>query len=120
MAPSICLCRKAICIQSLSSYAHYLGNLQTKTSFWYFTFPNLEKLGKVIYSYSASIYMAPGEYETRGGFDFTYGIKPLKGMDFYLFARAFIGPDYYNLRHIYKRKAITLGIITDTMHMPIF
>ena len=98
----------------------YYYNKLTLTNMFVTDRPNLEKLGKVIYSYSASIYMAPGEYETRGGFDFTYGIKPLKGMDFYLFARAFIGPDYYNLRHIYKRKAITLGIITDTMHMPIF
>ena len=82
--------------------------------------PDFKFLKKKIYSYSASIYMGPGSYKTRGEFEFTYGVKPYQKMDFYFFARLFIGPDYYNLRHYYQRRAITVGIMADPLNIGLF
>jgi len=59
-------------------------------------------------------------YKTNVDITPSLGVKPYKHIDFYLFINYFYGNDYYNSRHIYKRSAFMIGIITDPIDLNIF
>lgn len=59
-------------------------------------------------------------YKTNFDFSPTIGIKPYKNMDMYIAINYYYGNDYYNLRHIYKRSAFMIGIITDPTDIKLF
>ena len=100
--------------------SNYFYNKVTLSNTFVSERPDAKVFKKKIYSYSASIYTGPAPYVTRGSFEFTYGVKPYHKMDFYIFTRAYIGPDYYNLRHYYQRRALTFGIMTDPLNIGLF
>ena len=53
--------------------------------------------------------------------DLYFAYKPFhKLTDFSIFARVYLGPDYYNLYYINTLRAFTIGIIADPLSIPIF
>ncbi len=99
--------------------SYYYTKAQLANTFIYED-PNFNFFNKSILQYSFATYFHQDFEEVKFHFDGLYGFKIFKGMDFFIFARAYIGPDYYNSRYVFDRRALTFGIMTDALSFPIF
>jgi len=98
---------------------YYFNKLSLYNSFIYED-PKFEFLNKSILQYSIASYFKGSLKNPRFSFDALYGIKIFEGMDFFLFTRFYIGPDYYNSRYVLNRRALTFGILTDPFSFSVF
>ena len=99
--------------------SYYYTKTQLTSTFIYED-PNFNFFNKSILKYSFATYIHQDFEELKFHFDGLYGFKIFKGMDFFIFARAYIGPDYYNSRYVFNRRALTFGIMTDALSLPLF
>ena len=83
--------------------------------------------GRFIYSEKMKAYVTYSfmwgtrHFGTRHSLDIYAAFKPFpKLTDFSVFARGYIGPDYYNLYFANTLRAVTVGIIADPLSIPIF
>ncbi len=97
---------------------YFLNKIEVRNSFLLHRQSGRQR--RILLSQSWSIMWGNNGYGTRWSLNFLAGIKFGHESDFFLFTRYYRGPDYYNLRHFYRRSALTFGILTDPINLEIF